>query len=147
MDHLPQDDDPALLKGKVLYVEDMATNVALVAGLMARFPGVTLIHAATGAQGVALVRSEKPDFVLLDMHLPDINGLEVVRQLNQEIAERGLRVTILTGDSFSMDIIKAMSLGAYEYWVKPLKLDVLESGLRRALSGKRADPKRRLPIR
>ena len=91
-----------------------------------------------------LAHTERPDFVLLDMHLPDIGGLEVVRRLNDLITSRGLRVTILTGDHLSMDIIKAMSLGAYEYWVKPLQLRQFESGLRRALTGRRADPQRTL---
>jgi CheY-like chemotaxis protein len=138
-------EDQPSLAGTVLYIEDVPANVALVAALLERFPEVRLLHAATGADGVAMVRSERPDFVLLDMHLPDISGLEVVRQLNEDIALRGLRVTILTADALSMDIIKAMSLGAFEYWVKPLQVQVLESGLRRALTGKRADPQRQLP--
>lgn len=138
---------PTALQGKLLYIEDDPTNVALVEGILARHPGVQLIHAGTGADGVRLTRSEQPDFVLLDMHLPDISGLEVVRQLNADIAARGLRVTILSGDSLSMDIIKAMSLGAFEYWVKPLNIKVFEDGLRRALTGRRPDPNRRLPAR
>ncbi|WP_395704026.1 response regulator [Aquabacterium sp.] len=137
-----------VLHGTVLYIEDEPINVSLVEAIIQqRHPGVRLVHAATGAEGVQLVRSEKPDFVLLDMHLPDMSGLEVVRQLNVDIANRGLRVTILTGDSLSMDIIKAMSLGAYEYWVKPLDLKLFEAGLRRALTGRRPDPARRLPSR
>jgi DNA-binding response OmpR family regulator len=133
------------LSGKVLYIEDAETSLVIVQGMMELFPGVKLIEATTGRQGIELVRSEKPDLVLLDMHLPDIPGLEVVRALNQEIASSGLRVTILTGDRLSMDIIKAMSLGAFEYWVKPIELRVLESGLRRALGGRNADPAQRLP--
>ena len=73
--------------------------------------------------------------------------LEVVRLLSEDIAERRLRVTILTGDSFNMDVIKAMALGAYEYWVKPVAPNVLESGVRRALTGRRPDPAHTLPRR
>jgi DNA-binding response OmpR family regulator len=85
--------------------------------------------------------------VLLDMHLPDISGLEVVRQLSDDIATRRLRVTILTGDELTMDVIKAMSLGAFEYWIKPVDVRVLRAGVRRALSGNRADPARTLTPR
>ena len=142
----PRAADPAVeLSGKLLYIEDQPMNVALVEGILsARHPGVQLLHAGTGAEGIRMVNEEQPDFVLLDMHLPDMSGLEVVRQLNSEITRRGLRVSILTGDSLTMDIIKAMSLGAYEYWVKPLNLKVFEDGLRRALTGRRPDPSRRL---
>jgi len=146
VDALPADNAHAAseLHGTLLYIEDVLVNVSVVEGLLAAHPGVRLIHAATGLEGVRLAQAEHPDFVLLDMHLPDIGGLEVVRRLNEDIARRGLRVTILTGDSLSMDIIKAMSLGAYEYWVKPLDARVFEAGLRRALTGRRADPSRTL---
>jgi len=146
---LPDEVVPAAnaLRGKVLYIEDAETSMAVVEGMMQHFPGVQLLQATTGRQGVDLVRQEQPDLVLLDMHLPDISGLEVVRILNQDIAERGLRVTILTGDKLSMDIIKAMSLGAFEYWIKPVEMRVLASGLRRALGGRTAHPSRRLPVR
>jgi DNA-binding NarL/FixJ family response regulator len=135
------------LRGKVVYIEDDETNVVLVQALVARHPDVELLHAATGRAGVELVRREKPDFVLLDMNLPDISGLEVVRELNLEITSRGLKLNILTGNALSMDIIKAMSLGAYEYWLKPLTRQVFDDGLRRALTGRRPDPARRIPVR
>jgi DNA-binding response OmpR family regulator len=133
----PSDPPAAGLHGTVLYIEDAPIYVALVEGILAEHPGVRLIHAATGLDGVRLVRSERPDFVLLDMHLPDISGLEVVRQLNKDIAERRLRVTILTADSLTMDVVKAMSLGAFEYMVKPIDAPTLDAAVRRALSHKR----------
>jgi DNA-binding response OmpR family regulator len=135
-------DAAAQLSGKLLYIEDQPMNVALVEGILsARHPGVQLLHASTGAEGVRMVHEEQPDFVLLDMHLPDTSGLEVVRELNSEIARRGLRVTILTGDNLTMDIIKAMSLGAYEYWVKPISASQLEKGVRRGLAAAAQDPR------
>ena len=136
------DADP---RGKVIYIEDVDLNYMIVEAGLACFPAVQLMRAATGAEGVRLVRNEQPDFVLLDMHLPDMSGLDVVRQLSDEIATRRLRVTILTADDLTMDIIKAMSLGAFEYWVKPIDITVLRSGVRRALSGGRPDPARSLP--
>ena len=129
------------LHGTLLYIEDDPINVLTVEGLLDHHPGVRLVHTPSGHEGVRLARSENPDFVLLDMHLPDISGLEVVRQLNEHIADHGLRVTILTGDTLTVDIIKAISLGAFEYWFKPLDGRVFEDGLRRALTGKRPHPR------
>lgn len=134
------------LTGKVLYVEDQEVNQVLMQAQLADLPGITLIFAGTGAEGVKLARSERPDLVLLDMHLPDFGGLEVVRELMIEISD-GLKVALLTADTLSMDIIKAMSLGAYEYWVKPVSREQLRLGLYRALSGGNADPRHRLPAR
>ena len=127
------------LKGKVLYIEDNPINMDLIETALSMYPGITLVKAHNGMEGIRLARSEKPDFVLLDMHLPDIGGLEVVRALNEEIASGKLRVTLLTADMLSMDIVKAMSLGAYDYWLKPLNMNKLEAGLRRALSRKESE--------
>jgi DNA-binding response OmpR family regulator len=140
MPSAPAEDEaaPSPLHGSVLYIEDVDLNYLVVEAILSRHPGVTLRRAATGAEGVRHVRGEHPDFVLLDMHLPDMSGLDVIRLLSETIAERQLRVTILTGDKLTTDVIKAMSLGAYEYMVKPVNVALLEAGLRRALSGKRA---------
>jgi DNA-binding response OmpR family regulator len=124
------------LRGKVLYIEDNPINMDLIETALSMYPGITLVKAHNGMEGIRLARSEKPDFVLLDMHLPDIGGLEVVRALNEEIASGKLRVTLLTADTLSMDIVKAMSLGAYDYWLKPLNMTKLEAGLKRALTRK-----------
>ena len=145
---MPLDDEhPPLheLRGKVLYIEDNPLNMALVESVLSDYPGVTLIKATTGAEGIRLARAERPDLVLLDMHLPDIGGLEVVRALNEEIAKGQLRVTLLTADTLSMDIVKAMSLGAYDYWLKPLDLTKLEAGLRRALTAGEGERPRPYP--
>jgi two-component system cell cycle response regulator DivK len=136
---MPDSDDQSSaseLRGKVLYIEDNPINMDLIETALSVYPGVTLVKAQTGMEGIRLARAEQPDFVLLDMHLPDIGGLEVVRALNEEIASGKLRVTLLTADTLSMDIVKAMSLGAYDYWLKPLSMAKFESGLRRALTRK-----------
>jgi two-component system, cell cycle response regulator DivK len=136
---LDKDISASDLKGKVLYIEDNPINVDLIETALSMYPGITLVKATTGMEGIRLARSERPDFVLLDMHLPDIGGLEVVRALNEEIAAGKLRITLLTADTLSMDIVKAMSLGAFDYWLKPLSIAKLESGLRRALARKEVE--------
>src|SRR5687768_9941018 len=97
------------LHGTVLYIEDNPVNIDLVETALSSYPNVKLIKATTGMEGIQLARSAHPDFVLLDMHLGDISGLEVVRALNEEIASGKLHITLLTADSLSMDIVKAMS--------------------------------------
>lgn len=129
---------PTALHGKVLYIEDNPINMDLIETALSMYPGITLVKAHTGMEGIRLARAERPDLVMLDMHLPDIGGLEVVRALNEEIASGKLRVTLLTADTLSMDIVKAMSLGAYDYWIKPLNLTKLDEGLKRALGRKEA---------
>ena len=121
------------LCGRVLYIEDAEVNFDVVKAMLSRHPGVSLQHAPNGLSGVQMARETEPDFVLLDMHLPDISGVEVVRRLSQEIAARRFRVTLLTGDKFTIDVIKAMSLGAFEYLLKPVDVDRLDGALRREI--------------
>ncbi len=135
-DAAPMADGP-LPPCRVLYIEDHPLGMAFVEEMLAQFPGVTLLKATTGREGIDKVRREQPDLVLLDMHLPDISGLEVVRALNEVIATGHPRVILLTADTLSMDIIKAMSLGAHEYWIKPVDRARLESALRHAPHGPR----------
>jgi len=125
--------DPRTMQGKVLYIEDQPVHLEMVAAMLAESPGIELITTTTGREGVRIAQSELPDVILLDLHLPDIDGLEVVRSLSELIAERRFKVILLTADTFSIDVVKAMSLGAQEYWVKPVSLDKLQSGLARLL--------------
>jgi CheY-like chemotaxis protein len=143
----PAEPQAVEVQGTVLCIEDQPVSMALVEAHLSTFPGVTLIKASTGREGVRLAQSQLPDLVLLDMHLPDIDGLEVVRALNETIAQRQLRVILLTADSFSIDVVKAMTLGAHAYWQKPLTFERLRVELPRALQFAQAERRRALARR
>ena len=121
-------------EGLVLCIEDDPVGMAMVEAIVADFPQVRLLKAGSGREGVRLALAERPDLVLLDMRLPDISGLEVVRALSAAIAEQGLRVVLLTADTFSIEVVKAMSLGAREYWPKPLTHAKAAEGMQRLLA-------------
>jgi len=125
--------DASEIRCSVLCIEDEPVDQLLVEAQLARFPNVELFKASRGKEGIQLALSQRPDLILLDMHLPDMGGLEVVRALNTQISEGLYRVILLTGDSFSIDIVKAMSLGAHEYWLKPLKFETLRNDLPRVV--------------
>ena len=125
----PEDPRPAT----VLCVEDEPVCMELVAAMLSPCQGVRLLKAYSGHDGVRVAQAEFPDVVLLDMNLPDIGGLDVVRALSEQISKDGLRVVLLTADALSIDVIKAMSLGATAYWRKPLNVEQATAGLRRLL--------------
>lgn len=125
---------PNRVAGSVLCIEDDPVFMQLVEAALETFPAVRLLRAGSGGEGVALAQRERPDLVLLDMHLPDIGGLEVVRALSEPISQQRLHVILLTADSFSIDVVKAMSLGARDYWPKPITAERLLAGVGRALS-------------
>ena len=66
---------------RVHYVEDNETNVEVMRGILAQRPQVQLDVSMTGLDGLAAIRAQRPDLILLDMHLPDIDGLELLRHL------------------------------------------------------------------
>lgn len=129
-----QTPDPTTARGTLLHIEDEPISRELLAGLLEVAPQVRLLQAGDAAAGIHLARTEAPDLVLLDMHLPGPGGLDVVRALSEQIAAGRFDVVLLTGDTLSMDVLKAMSLGAREYWPKPLRFERLLVALARAVA-------------
>ena len=135
----PSDSGLDAVCGTVLCIEDHPLNMAWIEELLKHFAGIRMLKATNGRDGVQVALAEKPDLILLDMNLPDIGGLEVVRLLCEEISVRRMAVILVTADSFSIEVVKAMSLGARDYWVKPLTIDKLRKDLPRALARAQAD--------
>jgi PAS domain S-box-containing protein len=108
---------------RVLYIEDNAVNVTLVEAVIAGVPGLELATAVDGVQGVALARQLRPDLVLVDMHLPDIDGLEVLRRLRADPATAALPCIALSANAMPEDMARARQAGFADYWTKPI--DVL----------------------
>jgi len=108
--------------GLVVYVEDNPSNVRLMERVLARRPGVQLEHAPTGAAGLTLVRDSGPDLVLLDLHLPDISGREVLRRLREDPATRQVPVAVLTADATPAQRRQLLAEGAVAYLTKPFDI-------------------------
>ena len=110
-------DGPSLT---LLYIEDNPVNVILVEGLVALRPRVQLRCAVDGGSGVAMARAERPDVVLIDMQLPDIDGFEVRRQLRAEPALDETLMVALSANGLTEDIARALAAGFDDYWTKPI---------------------------
>ena len=85
-----------------------------------RGDALEVLTAETAADGLELARERRPDVVVLDVHLPDRNGLEMLRQLRAIDAR--CPVVFISGRGDADDAIEAMKLGAYDYLLKPLEL-------------------------
>ncbi|MGM9490291.1 ATP-binding protein [Ideonella sp. YS5] len=119
--------------GVVLYVEDNPLNVILVEQLLSRWPGVQLVTAADGGAGLERARTLQPDLVLLDMQLPDMSGLDVLRQLKADPATRAITVVALSASAVPQDVSEARASGALDYWTKPIDFDAFLQGTARLL--------------
>ncbi|MEP7296230.1 MAG: PAS domain-containing protein [Burkholderiales bacterium] len=105
---------------EVLYIEDNPVNVVLVEGLVALRPGVTLRCAVDGVSGVEMALAHRPDMVLIDMQLPDIDGYEVRRRLRAATSLDASRLIALSANGLTDDIERALAAGFDDYWTKPI---------------------------
>lgn len=97
--------------------------------------GFEVIECAEGGAALDLARKDKPDLVLLDMHLPDRWGAEVCKELKSDPATKHIAVVILTGEARTVENrVEGLELGADDYLFKPISLKVLRSRLSSILS-------------
>lgn len=108
--------------GIILYIEDNVSNVRLMERIFKRRPRVTLLHAGRGQLGIAMAREHHPDAILLDLHLPDLTGEEVLRQLWEEPELRPIPVAVLSADATPGQTRRLKAAGAAAYLTKPLDI-------------------------
>ena len=103
----------------VLYIEDNDSNQRLVGRLLAHRPHLELRTANTAQGGLEAARQAIPDVILLDNHLPDGTGADVLQQFKGAQATVGIPIVIVTGDTASSTAEDLLKLGAAEILVKP----------------------------
>jgi CheY-like chemotaxis protein len=109
--------------------------VRLIAEIMSRYAGVRLLQATRGDAGLELARVHTPDWILLDLHLADTTGAEVLRHLRNDPLTARIPVTILSADATPGQINELKASGARDYLTKPVNvrqlIELLEGTLRK----------------
>jgi CheY-like chemotaxis protein/anti-sigma regulatory factor (Ser/Thr protein kinase) len=137
-------DQPALPTGArrstLLYVEDNPANMKLVEQLIERRPDIALLTAENGTVGLELARTCHPTMILMDIHLPGISGIEVLKMLRADPATAHIPVVALSANAMPRDIEMGLELGFFRYLTKPIKvkefMDTLNVALEYAEKGK-----------
>jgi CheY-like chemotaxis protein len=106
----------------LLYVEDNAANLMLVEDLVARRPDIRLLSARDGIRGIKLARAVLPDVILMDINLPDISGLQVLKILTQDSSTAHIPVMALSANAVPIDIERGLQAGFFRYLTKPIKV-------------------------
>jgi PAS domain S-box-containing protein len=107
---------------RILYIEDNFSNVTLVDQMLLERPAFELMTAMQGRVGLELARQHSPDLILLDLHLPDMPGWQVLAQLKADQLTREIPVVIISADATSPQIKRLLSAGARAYLTKPLDI-------------------------
>lgn len=109
---------------RVLLVEDNEMNRDMLSRRLQR-RGYSVLIATDGAQGVAMARGEKPDIILMDMSLPEIDGWEATRQLRSDPDGKSHRIIALTAHAMESDRVKCMEAGCDDFETKPVDIERL----------------------
>jgi two-component system cell cycle response regulator DivK len=109
---------------RILLVEDNEMNRDMLTRRLTH-RGHQIIVATDGRQGIDLARREKPDLVLMDLSLPEIDGWEATRILKADAGTCRIPVVALTAHAMLGDLEKALEAGCDEYATKPVNLPVL----------------------
>jgi CheY-like chemotaxis protein len=114
--------DPIRVGGSILYVEDNLANLKLMERVLTQQNGFHLLAAMQGRLGIELARDYRPQLILLDLHLPDMLGSEVLRELKTNPATANIPVVMITADASPGQAALFLDAGARAYLTKPLDL-------------------------
>lgn len=109
----------------LLYVEDNPANLRVVELMLRVDPHARLLAATTGEAGLELARLSRPDAILLDIHLPGLDGYAVFELLKNDPATRDIPVIALSADAMPVDVDKGLKAGFVRYLTKPITLEAL----------------------
>ncbi|WP_434647397.1 ATP-binding protein [Pseudomonas sp. D1-2] len=119
--------------GKVLCIEDNLSSLALIETLMQRRPGIQLLSSMQGQMGLDLARQHAPQLILLDVTLPDLDGLEVLRRLRQSPTTAYTPVLMITADASDLSHRALLDAGATAILTKPIHIQAFLGHLERYL--------------
>ncbi len=107
----------------LLYIEDNLANLSLVETILLARPGWRVLPALQAQLGIELAREHRPDVILLDLHLPDLPGVDVLRRLRADPRTAEVPVVIVSADATASSVERLRVMGADAYLTKPLDVD------------------------
>jgi CheY-like chemotaxis protein len=122
---------------RVLYIEDNLSNLKLIERILERRTNIRLLSAMQGGLGLELAREQQPDLIMLDLHLPDMHGDEVLQRLQAAPETAGIPVVILSADATPRQVERLLAAGARAYLTKPLDVKQLIGVLEETLNAEK----------
>ncbi len=123
-------------KPLIVIVEDEPDTAEMFSEMM-RLSGYEVFKCQGGARGIDVITQKKPDAVILDIMMPDVSGLEVLRYMRREPDLQDTPVVVVSAKSTSLDVRKGLNAGATVYLTKPIGFDELRSAMADAIRSRR----------
>lgn len=117
---------------KIVIVEDELDTAEMFAEMM-RLSGYSVLTSHGGAPSISLISHEKPDAVILDVMMPDLSGLEVIRYMQRDPRLSQIPVIIVSAKGLPSDIKKGLDAGASVYLTKPVAFKDLDGAVRNVI--------------
>lgn len=124
----------------VVYVEDHPVNVALMRRILEALGGIDLHVAGTAAEGLAMARALRPDLILLDLNLPDMNGFDAKARLDADPLTRAVPVVAVTADALPATARRGRRAGMAGWVTKPIDVPAFTATISAALSPAEPEP-------
>jgi CheY-like chemotaxis protein len=121
----------------VLIIEDEEDAADMFAEMM-RVSGYRVLKTSSSTPALTMMTTEKPDVVILDIMMPEISGLDILRQMRRDPALANIPVVVVSATSMPADIKHGMEAGASMYLTKPVGFTELREAIERALGGQSA---------
>ena len=119
----------------ILIVEDNEKNRRLVRDVL-QVKGYRTIESETAEEGIRLAQESRPELILMDIHLPGMNGIEALGQLRADPETRGIPVIAVTASVMTHDRQKVLAAGFDGYQAKPISVKAFLEAVRRTLDGR-----------
>jgi two-component system, chemotaxis family, chemotaxis protein CheY len=111
---------------KILVVDDLEAMRLSMCDILAHLGFTNVIAAQDGQQALALVREDRVDFLITDLDMPAMDGIELLRAIRSDDALKHIPVLFLTGEAEKNSVVEAAQAGVNDYLLKPFSLDVLD---------------------
>ena len=121
---------------RLLYVEDNEDNLYMLQLWFDVLGGYEILSARDGAAGIAMAAAERPDLILMDLNLPQIDGWEATRRLKADPATCDIPIIALSAHARAGDREKALATGCDDFDTKPIEFDRLLAKVEQALATK-----------
>jgi putative two-component system response regulator len=131
---------------KVMMIDDETLNIFVVAEYLKSAGYRQLIHTEDPKQALALALRTRPNLILLDIHMPGLNGLEVLQQIRADATLGSTTVVMLTASTDSNEMLDAFDAGANDFLQKPIHCGELLARLQNVLLAKAYQDRRRMKL-